>query len=582
MYWEKICEGINYKTKISELWKKVKYLKGSNTNSKVIFTDPNGDFEEDKTIDNNFAQTFSLISKNAHSDTDNISSRNSTVNTFLNNYRSSSIYINLNTAITEDSLVLNESFRMKELEGVLNSVNKKSAPGYDNLTYQYLINLPENAKCYFLKLLNYSWEYNEIPELWKLAIVKPILKPNKNKKNYDSYRPISLTSSTSKIMEKIIGNRLSWYLEKNNLLRPSQAGFRKKMSTSDPIIRIEREANFAIKSGNYTVAILIDFTRAFDLLWVDGLLLKLIQLKIQGRIYNWIKNFLTNRKYIVKVGDSCSLPYTTENGTPQGSSISPILFIIMINDFPLLSKYTSEAFFADDCTIWRSGKNLEQIFYHLQQDLNLISEWCKKWGFTINTAKTQGIIFTNKTINKNKQLKLNIDQKPILFSNSVKLLGIHLDSKLTYKLQIDSIIEKSKSGINLMRAVSGSNWGGNKKTLLTIYKSFILSRLEYCSFIYLNCSKTLVGKLDTIQYKALLIAAGALIGTSRKAILSECGEIPLLLRREETLINYLLKIRNNSNNLSSSVLEDIKYQLESKSISKYNTTRKKARQRRAF
>ena len=199
-------------------------------------------------------------------------------------------------------------------------------------------------------------------------------------------------------MEKIIGNRLSWYLEKNNLLRSSQAGFRKKMSTSDPLIRIEREASYSIQTGNFTVAILIDFTRAFDLLWVDGLLLKLIQLKIQGRISNWIKNFLTNRKNIVKIGESWSHPYITENGTPQGSSISPILFIIMINDFPLLSEHTRDAFFADDCSIWRSGKNLEQIFYHLQLDLDRIAEWCKKWGFNINTDKTQGIIFTKKKI----------------------------------------------------------------------------------------------------------------------------------------------------------------------------------------
>ena len=290
------------------------------------------------------------------------------------------------------------------------------------------------------------------------------------------------------------------------------------MCTSDPIIRIEREASFAIQGGYFTVAVLIDFTRAFDLLWVDGLLLKLIQLKIHGRLYSWIKNFLTDRKYMVKVGQSCFLPYTTVNGTPQGSSISPLLFIIMINDFPTLSKYTSDAFFADDCSIWRSGKNLEQIFHHLQLDLNLISEWCKKWGFTINTAKTQGIIFTHKKIINTHLLKLNIDKEVIPFDNSVKLLGIYLDSKINFKIQIDSIVAKSKSGLNLMRAVSGSNWGGNKKSLLTIYKSFILSRLDYCSFIYNDCSKSLLKKLDTIQYKSLIIASGALIGTAMKAI----------------------------------------------------------------
>jgi len=400
MYWDNICEGINYKTKISEIWKKVKSLKGSNPNSKGIFFKPNGETEKDEDIANKFAHSFSLISRLDQNNEDTYTERNIIVNSFLNTYKLSNTYLNLSDATSEDSKLLNETLRRSELDHVLNSVNKKSSPGFDELSYQYLINLPEEGKNYYLKLINHSWELNIIPKSWKLAIVKPILKPNKDKKSYESYRPISLTLTTSKIMEKIIGNRLTWYLEKNNLLKPSQAGFRKKMSTSDALIRIEREANFAIHSGNYTVAILIDFTRAFDLLWVDGLLLKLIQLKIQGRIYNWIKNFLTDRKYVVKFGDTWSNPYTTVNGTPQGSSISPILFIIMINDFPLLSKFTSDAFFADDCSIWRSGTNLEQIFYHLQLDLNLISEWCRKWGFTINTTKTQGIIFTNKKILK--------------------------------------------------------------------------------------------------------------------------------------------------------------------------------------
>ena len=342
------------------------------------------------------------------------------------------------------------------------------------------------------------------------------------------------------------------------------------MSTSDPLIRIEREASYSLTTGNFTVAILIDFTRAFDLLWVDGLLLKLLQLKIQGRICNWIHNFLTNRKNVVKIGESLSQPFTTENGTPQGSSISPILFIIMINDFPVLSEQTNDAFFADDCSIWRSGKNLEQIFYHLQLDLDRITEWCNKWGFIINAAKTQGIIFTKKNNIKTSHLKLTIDQIPIQFSNTVKLLGIHMDSKLTFKGQVESLVKNSKIGLNLMRAVSGTDWGGNKRTLPTIHKSFILSRLEYCSFVYLNCSKSLTNKLDTIQYKALKIASGALLGTSRNSLLSECGELPLQIRRDQSLIKYLLKISNSINNAASSVLNDIKYwNLQSKSHSKY-------------
>ena len=182
LYWEKLCEGINYKTKISEIWKKVKYLKGLSSKSKVIITKPNGDLEEDNNIANNFALTFSQISREIQQGKDTTNLRNLTVNSFLDNYKTSSIYLSLNDLILEDSNMLNEPLHMSELDIVFNSVNKKSAPGFDNLTYLYLINLPDNAKHYYLNLLNFSWKYNIIPDLWKLAIVKPILKPNKDKK----------------------------------------------------------------------------------------------------------------------------------------------------------------------------------------------------------------------------------------------------------------------------------------------------------------------------------------------------------------------------------------------------------------
>jgi len=370
-------------------------------------------------------------------------------------------------------------------------------------------------------------------------------------------------------MEKMVVNRLSWYLEKNNLLNPNQAGFRKGHSTSDPIIRLKSEAEFSLNSGFITVAVLIDFTRAFDLLWVDGLLIKMRQLNLSGNIINWVKNFLTNRTNIVKVGNCFSDSFSNENGTPQGSSISPILFLIMVNDFPKLSTFTSDAFFADDCTIWRSGKNINIILYHLQKDLDIISLWCKKWGLVINSDKTIGIVFTRKVIACQK-LKLNIQGKPIVFQNSCILLGVQFDNHLTWGPQVESLILKSSKILNIMRCISGINWGASNNILLTIYKSMILSHLDYCCFIYEGCSKTILHKIDTIQYKALLIVTGGMKGTAHNALLGECCEIPLELRREKLLIKYLLKIKNNDNNSAALILKDKKYfNLELNYNSKY-------------
>ncbi len=369
----------------------------------------------------------------------------------------------------------------------------------------------------------------------------------------------------------MIVNRLQWYLEKNALLNSNQSGFRKMHSTSDSIVQIKQEAEFAVKSGNHTIAIMIDFTKAFDLLWIDGLLAKMTNLGIKGNMIKWIKNYLENRINIVKIGIYLSKEYTSDNGTPQGSSLSPILFLIMLNDFPKLSQFTTDIFFADDCTIIRSGKNTKQIIYHLQKDLETIQSWCLEWGFTINIEKTTGILFTKHIVNLDT-INLIISGKKIIFKTTCKLLGVIFDNHLTWKPHIDYIVDKTKKSLNVIRSISGTKWGAKKSILLTLYKSIILSIFDYCCFVYTEASLTNLQKLDTIQYKALLIVTGGIKGTSLNALLGECGELPLAYRRIQITTSYLMKLEGNQSNSAYQILKDKKYfQIDRVSKSKYKT-----------
>ena len=172
--------------------------------------------------------------------------------------------------------------------------------------------------------------------------------------------------------------------------------------------------------------------------------------------------------------------FTSENGTPQGSCLSPLLFLIMVNDFPPLSKHTSDAFFADDCTIWRSGKNINQIIFHLQQDLNLITNWCRKWGFLINIDKTTGIVFSNQKIN-DKLIKLKIEDSFITFNNTCKMLGVILDKHMTYKPHIDYLLQKSSCGLNIMRCISGTQWEHARNPFNFIFFPYFI---EFCTVVF--------------------------------------------------------------------------------------------------
>ena len=568
-YWNKFCSSLNQQTKLKNVWDTISKLKGTNIkNKKILIKDENGILLEDQVIADKLAKNFDLLSSDRSVNTTIINSRPSTVKESLNN-RGKALSI-LSNSSKDDSRLINDKFTRTELNNVLSQVNLKSAPGSDEIPFIFFKHSPNITIDYLLDIINNSWQNNLIPIEWKSAIITPILKPNKNRNDINSYRPISLTNTTSKIIEKMIVYRLNWYLEKNNLLSATQAGFRKGFCTKDPIIRLTREADTALKSGNITIAIMIDFTRAFDLIWTDGLLLKLRNLNVPGNMINWIKNFLSNRTYKVKVGSSFSSTFTPDNGTPQGSSLSPILFLIMVNDFPILSKFTSNAFLADDCTIWRSGLNLNLITFHLQQDLEIISQWCIKWGFSINTSKTTGIVFSNQKINTN-QILLKLDNKKIDFGNTCKLLGVVMDSHMTWRQHIDYLLEKSSRSLNIMRCLSGTLWGSNKKTLLILYKSLILSNFDYCCFTYMNACYSNIKRLDTVQYKALLIATGGLKGTALNALIAECGEIPLSIRRDKILIKYLLNLQGNNSNRAKEVLEDKKYfQLETNNKSVYS------------
>jgi len=521
---------------------------------------------DDETVANKLASNFYDISSDNSIELDIRNNRKTTVQ----NYLFDDISLNTgNVLLNKDLIILNQPFTRCEINKTLSKVNVKSTPGCDDIPFNLIKKSPDNIINFLLNLINTSFSTNVIPINWKTSIINPILKPNKDSNDINSYRPISLTTTISKIIEKMIVSRLSWFLDKNNLLNPAQAGFRKSFCTSDPIIRLTHEADIAINSENITIAILIDFSRAFDTLWIDGLLLKMLNFNIKGKILNWIKNYLSNRINKVKIGQHFSLDFISENGTPQGSSLSPLLFLIMVNDFPKLSQYTSDAFFADDCTIWRSGKNISHIVYHLQQDLDSISAWCKKWGFRMNTDKTMGIVFSKKKLDISS-IKLQIDKKWIIFKKDCKMLGVILDNHMTWKPHVDYLLEKSTKSLNLMRCISGSAWGSNKDTLLILYKSIILSYLDYCCFTYADSSYSNIKRLDSIQYKALLLVTGGMKGTSLKALLGECAELPLKLRRNKIIVKYLLKIYHYSSNLSSLVLEDKKfYQIELNAKSKF-------------
>ena len=261
-------------------------------------------------------------------------------------------------------------------------------------------------------------------------------------------------------------------------------------------------------------------------------------------MFHWIHNFLNGRKIQVRVGDHTSDIHDLENGCPQGSVLSPILFNVIINtlddalgDVPNISLSQ----FADDSAIWTKHSSPKFALKKIQSALDTIEIWSKLWGFRISTLKTKAIIFTKRKINIGSLQKLTLFGSNIEFSDQITFLGMILDKKLTWSEHIKSLIEKCNKDLNLMRLVSGTTYGADKKILLTLYKALILSKTDYGAQAYNSAPKHMLSKLDTIQNKALRIATRAYHSTPINALEVECGIKPLHLRREEIILKYWVR-----------------------------------------
>src|ERR1700733_679094 len=470
---------------------------------------------------------------------------------------------------------LNDLFNINELKQAIKGAKLNKSPGDDKIPYELLKHLHKNALKVLLHFYNDIYINGKMPKDWQHAIIIPILKPNKNASLPESYRPISLTSTLCKIMEKLVGNRLQWYLEKNNFITNNQSGFRKHKNTMDQILKLQDKILKSLKNKESVLAVFIDFERAYDMLHVPTLLRKLHKLGIYGNITKWIKNFISNRTFQVKVGTELFDKLLQENGTPQGSIISPLLFLLMINDITKGPDDVNLSLFADDSAVYLGNKSVKWLEIQIQKSLDAIEKWCNENGFKISIAKTTGVLFTRK-MNQKFKINLKVGDKYIKMDNKAKFLGVIFDSKLNWNSHIEYIIEKCKKRLNLMRAVSGNSWGASKKSMLTIYKALIRPILDYGDVAYASASKTTLNKLNHIQTEALRLSCGAPKGTAASALCNECGEVPLQLRRLENSIKMGVKISSIKDHPCKSAMKihktDLCQATTTQDVSIYNRT----------
>ena len=207
-----------------------------------------------------------------------------------------------------------------------------------------------------------------------------------------------------------------------------------------------------------------------------------------------LSSFLTNRHLRVHQDSAISNKIELKAGTPQGSALSPLLFIFYVNDTPKPPPGVLISKFADDMAAWAIQK----------QEKRALSNWCNKWKIKLNPSKTQVGLFTNS--NTAKEITLNLGRVPLKVSNEIKFLGLTFDSKLTWRHHIDNVRHRMWLRINAIKAISGRNLGMQSKTLIHLYKMWIRPIALYGAPAYNSAAKTHLNKIQVIQNSALRIA----------------------------------------------------------------------------
>ena len=430
--------------------------------------------------------------------------------------------------VSSNSESYNLPFTMEELDHAI-SLSSPTSPGEDEILYSMIFHLPRSTKQFLLDILNSFWFLGTSPKSWKISIIVPVLKPLKDSYLPKNYRPIALTSCVCKIYERMVNARLVWYLESKNLLSNRQFGFRKNRSIIDPLMFLTREIQNAIALQNQTIAVFFDLEKAYDTTWRGGILMQLVEWDIKGNMFSCIKDFLSERYLKVRVGSCISSAYPQEEGLPQGSVLSPTLFMVAING--LLGQVPAGVHglaFADDYAVICSKSSAVEACHKIQTAINAATSWASTRGFKFSPEKTKAIRFCRlRRVEEIPTLFLNDSILP--FEDSVKYLGITFDRKLTFDLHINEVVCSVKLRLNILKVVSGFNWGADRTCLLRMYQALCLSKIDYGCQVYGSACQTTLQKLDVVHNTALRICTGAYRTSPVGSLYVDSGFPPLFI-----------------------------------------------------
>ena len=294
-----------------------------------------------------------------------------------------------------------EEFGMSELVRQLTKTKEKKAPGPDKIWNSMIKQLPEAFLKQLLRLFNLSWQRSAVPRCWKSGMVIPILKPDKDKKQVLSYRPITLTSSIAKLFERMIVERMHHLL--NKTMNPRQAAYKRGRDATENLCIVTDRLLSARDRGKEAILITFDLQKAFDAVQPKTLMDKMMTAGLPTRYLRWVQNYLTGRKITTRVNGTKGNFQNIQVGVPQGSVLGPQLFSIFINDLIEKMEKFEPTVFADDVGIVIASDTINRLEDRVNEAVRIFEEWALDSQIKINKnpGKTEYIhVKPNRTQDK--------------------------------------------------------------------------------------------------------------------------------------------------------------------------------------
>ena len=494
--WEQLIEKTDTLRNSKDFWYSIKRMMGGNNRQEQKYLKGhNGEDvyeeEEREALFRNYWSTIFKISEEENEEFDKAVDKEVKKHIKNNrNYLKTDETVNLGILRLETELITEQ-----EIKRTIKTF-KQRAPGQDKITKYHLDHLPPNIITNLTSILNACLTIGHFPKQWKNSIMIFIPKGNKSPLHHINYRPISLLSILGKLFEKLINSRLTENIEELNLVNKRQHGFIKNRGT-DTATGLLYEQIATAKANRYKINIVLrDIGKAFDKVWHQGLIYKLMKNNIPKFLVRILNSYLENRTARIKINTFIGPPFRLMSGVPQGGCLSPALFNFYTHDLPDPTAYSEHIIYADDITQIITYPGTERMLAAISRNaIDSINRFEHQWKIKTNINKFQIIPIARKNTTK-----ITLNNKTYDMHNEGTVLGVTL-TKQGFTKHATGRINKAKGQLGKLFRFRHLSMKNKRK----IYIATIRSILEYPPIILHAQSTTTQKKMQIIQNKAARI-----------------------------------------------------------------------------